>query len=309
MNRDHDESIIDPSDEDEENPAAGDDDEYDEDPDDGEMPSAAYDPLDEDETDEEFDDPHDQGEGGADLFIPEDKDSHGDTRNRRRIGRRSSSTLKKERHAADEESPIGGGIRIAESLVPLLVPIDDIHGDPANPRLTRRLDVLKGAFMRFGIRKPIVVNRNNNMIEAGHQTVAALRELSATHVPVVWVDDEPLEQAAFNIADNRTGEVVADWDEAALAQMLEELDEADSLDGLGFNDREIDTILGEVTADTKSADDLLGDDFVLPSGDIEDKTAMDKVTLFVVVDKKRQLLQALERVRNEIGLDLVRIMK
>lgn len=298
------------------------------DPDDGEDPGEAFAPLDEgddvgpvtgfaddadteDETDEEFDDPHDMGSGGDDLFIPDDGDEKSEPGKRRRGGRRSSSKNKPDRleSEGDASSPVGGGIKIADALVQLLVPIDDIHGDPSNPRLTRRLDVLKGAFSRFGIRKPIVVNKRNNTIEAGHQSVAALKELGATHVPVVWVDDEPIEQTAFNIADNRTGEVVADWDEGALAAMLEDLDDANSLDGLGFNDRELDEILGQVTTGDKSADDLLGDDFVLPSGDIEDKTAMDKITLFVVVDKKRALLQALDRVRHEIGDDLVRIMK
>ena len=310
MNRDRDESTLDPND-DAENPAPGDDDDEEfYDPDDGEMPAEAFPPLDEDDPDE-VPDPHDLGDSqDQDLFVPDDGDEKPEKKKRRRRGRRSSASLKDEHKPnAEEETPMGGGIRCAEALVPLLVSIDDIQGDPSNPRLTRRLDVLKGAFSRFGIRKPIVVNRKNNTIEAGHQSVAALKELGATKVPVVWVDDDETEQMAFNIADNRTGEVVADWDEDALAQMLEDLDDSDALDGLGFNDRELDDLLGAVSNDEKSADELLGDDFVLPEGDIEDKTAMDKVTLFVVIDKKRDLLRALEGVRQEIGADLVRIMK
>ncbi len=306
-------------DEDEKNPATGaEDDEFFDDPEDGEMPAEAFPPM---EEDEESDDPHALAPSGDDLFVPTDEEGDGegqgeeseaDAPKRRRAGRRrSTSALKESRKAenSEQDTPMGGGVKIAPALVPLLVPIDDIEGDPANPRLTRRLDVLKGAFQRFGVRKPIVVNQNNKQIEAGHQSVAALKELGATHVPVVWVDDNEIEQQGYNISDNRTGEVVADWDESALSQMLEELDDADALDGLGFNDRELDDILGAVTNDEKLADDFLGDDFVLPTGDIEDKTAMDKITLFVVVDKKRALLQALERVRNEIGDDLVRIMK
>jgi hypothetical protein len=118
-------------------------------------------------------------------------------------------------------------VRMAASLVPLLVDIDQVIPDPANPRITRDLGALVASLRRFGVRKPIVVNRRGRIVEAGHQTLAAVRAVKGTQIPVVWVDDDPLDQTGYNIADNRTGEIVAEWDGDALGKLLKELHEQD----------------------------------------------------------------------------------
>lgn len=148
----------------------------------------------------------------------------------------------------------GTDIKILPALVPLLAPIDDVKPDPANPRITRDLEVLKNSILRFGVRKPIVVNERDDFIEAGHQTHAALKELGAAHIPVVWANDEYLEAVGFNIADNRTSDTVAEWDSDALSGLLRELKEEDETAIIGWEGDALD----EAIKGLKKSDDNLG---------------------------------------------------
>jgi hypothetical protein len=149
----------------------------------------------------------------------------------------------------------GTEITILPGLVPLLAPIQDVHPDPANPRRTLNLDVLKSSFRRFGVRKPIVANQKDGQIEAGHQTREALLQLGATHVPVVWADDDRLEATAFNITDNRSSEVVAEWDEIALAKLVKELDDEEMASGMGFDDNQIEGLIASFSDGDGEGDD------------------------------------------------------
>jgi ParB-like chromosome segregation protein Spo0J len=107
----------------------------------------------------------------------------------------------------------------------------------------KNLDALKGSLRRFGLRRPIIANERDGQIEAGHQTRQALLELGATHIPVIWADDDRIQATAFNIADNKTAEVVADWDEDALTKLLTDINAAGDLDGMGFDDKEAERLL------------------------------------------------------------------
>jgi len=112
---------------------------------------------------------------------------------------------------------------IAEPLRPLAEPIDQLELDPRNARThdEANLQAIRASLERFGQRKPIVVNRDNRQVEAGNGTLLAARQLGWTHLAVVWVDDDPASQTGFAIADNRTAQLAA-WDDALLAELLEE---------------------------------------------------------------------------------------
>jgi len=190
----------------------------------------------------------------------------------------------------------GTDIKILPALVPLLAPIDDVKPDPANPRITRDLETLKGSISRFGVRKPIVVNEKDSMIEAGHQTHAALKELGAKHIPVAWANDDRLDAVGFNIADNRSSEVVADWDGDALAKLLSELRDEDETAIVGWEGDALDEAikgLGEdggegAAGDGEQARKTLAEEFVIPP--------------FSVLDARQGYWQ--ERKRAWIGLGI-----
>lgn len=141
----------------------------------------------------------------------------------------------------------GINVALLPGLEPLLVPVDSIKPDPRNPRIRKRLEELVGSITRFGLRKPIVANKRDGVIEAGHQTLAALQEIGATQVPVVWADDDRMEATAFNIADNRSAEVVATWDEDGLKALIQELNDEDLISGIDYDEEEINNILGTFT--------------------------------------------------------------
>jgi DNA modification methylase len=145
---------------------------------------------------------------------------------------------------------------IAEDLRPLAVPIDELNEDPANARLhsQRNLEAIKGSLARYGQRKPVVANRQGNVVEAGNGTLQAARELGWTHLAVVWVDDDALTATGYSIADNRAAEL-ATWDDEALARLLRDLDQAEELEPTGFSDADLAAILTRLGLETLSEQD------------------------------------------------------
>jgi ParB-like chromosome segregation protein Spo0J len=113
---------------------------------------------------------------------------------------------------------------IAENLRPLAVPCDSIDVDPRNARKhgEENLSSIRASLRVYGQRKPIVVNRRTNTVEAGSGSLVAARELGWTHIAAVFVDDDPMTAAGFAIADNRTAEL-AEWDQSTLEATLREL--------------------------------------------------------------------------------------
>jgi hypothetical protein len=69
-------------------------------------------------------------------------------------------------------------------------------------------------------------------VVAGNTRLKAAQQLGHAEVPVAWFDGSDLDAKAYQIADNRTHEF-ADWDEPALARILQMLREEDSLEGVG----------------------------------------------------------------------------
>lgn len=152
----------------------------------------------------------------------------------------------------------GRGVRLPAQLVSLLVPIDSLMPDPANPRKTKDIDHLANLMRRFGYTDPVVANAAG-MLEAGHQRLGACIKLGATHIPAVTVDHSEVEGLAYNIAHNKANEVVAGWDTEALGKLLGKLKDEDELDGLGFAGKELDALLGIVDPGNDLSEQALGE--------------------------------------------------
>jgi DNA modification methylase len=110
------------------------------------------------------------------------------------------------------------------------VPCSQLTPDPANARRhpEPNLEALKASLRAYGQRKPVVVNRRTEAVEAGNATLQAARDLGWPHLAVVSVDDDPVTAAGFSIADNRTAEL-AEWDRDALGQLLSQIKADDPL--------------------------------------------------------------------------------
>ena len=95
------------------------------------------------------------------------------------------------------------------------VPIDELHLNPANPRLNdEAVPHVIASIQRFGWQQPIVALPSGEVI-AGNTRLKAAMKMGLLEVPVVWFEGSDLDATAFSIADNRTHEF-AQWDEPAL---------------------------------------------------------------------------------------------
>jgi DNA modification methylase len=85
-----------------------------------------------------------------------------------------------------------------------------------------------------------------------------MKSLGWTECDIVELEIDDLQATALNIALNRTGDT-SSFDLAALGRLLESLQEADALDGVGFSDKEVDTLLDELVAAAENLDGILED--------------------------------------------------
>src|SRR3954469_4938542 len=110
-------------------------------------------------------------------------------------------------------------------------------GDPEYERLRRSLD-------EFGCVEPLVWNRRSGHLVGGHQRLKVLVEGGATHADVSVVDLPPEREKALNIALNK---ISGGWDEAKLAQLLDELIKVPGFDIelTGFELPDVDALLAE----------------------------------------------------------------
>jgi len=127
------------------------------------------------------------------------------------------------------------------------------------------LGLLHASIARFGFRSPVIVNDATGTILAGHGRVDALLQRMAAGeplpagcklaedggwlVPAVRGNELPSEEAeAYSIADNRSTEL-GGWDEGKLAEILKGLVEAGGLDGVGYDENDLDALLAFASFD------------------------------------------------------------
>ena len=94
-----------------------------------------------------------------------------------------------------------------------------------NPRNNENaVDKVASSIAEFGFKNPIVIDKNNVVIN-GHTRLLASKKLGLKEVPVIVADDLTEAQVkAFRIADNKTSEY-AEWNEELLKLELEQLEE------------------------------------------------------------------------------------
>jgi hypothetical protein len=114
---------------------------------------------------------------------------------------------------------------ILPDLKPLAFPVGLINVDPANPRTGHDVTGIAKSLESYGQRKPIVVNKKNNLIEAGTGTYRAATEiLQWTHIATVFVEDEAGTQSGYNLADNRLTDL-SFFDPEKFIEMMMSVDE------------------------------------------------------------------------------------
>jgi DNA modification methylase len=140
------------------------------------------------------------------------------------------------------------------------VPLASLHLDPANARShpERNLEAIKASLARFGQVEPLVVLKGSQRVIGGNGRLVAMRALGWSECDIIELDLSELDATALGIALNRTADL-AEWDGQALSSILQTLQSEGALDGVGFNDREIQSIIDEAASAFESLDGIVED--------------------------------------------------
>jgi DNA modification methylase len=135
-------------------------------------------------------------------------------------------------------------IKAAQESAAEWVDLDRLHGWEKNPKRHPDAQVkdLMRSIQRFGW-GAVILARPNGEIIAGHGRMEAAKRLGLTRVPVRWLDLDPTEAHLLALADNKLTEI-GEWDDALVSEILRSAkDEGAQLDGLGWDESEIDALL------------------------------------------------------------------
>jgi hypothetical protein len=117
-----------------------------------------------------------------------------------------------------------------------MVATSDLRPWVKNPRRNdAAVDVVADSIRRFGFGAPLLARLDGGEIIAGHTRLKAALKLGIDEVPVRYLDLDENEAHTLALADNRAGEI-AEWDAAALAGLLREMEASDiGLGGIGWD--------------------------------------------------------------------------
>lgn len=109
-----------------------------------------------------------------------------------------------------------------------LVPLSDLHPDPANPNQhdADQIKALAKVLRYQGIRKPIIVSKLNGLMVTGHGTLEAIKLNRWTEAPVsLQAFDSEEQQFAHLVADNSLNQ----WSELDFSKIHQSLENMDGL--------------------------------------------------------------------------------
>lgn len=158
------------------------------------------------------------------------------------------------------------------------VPIETLKPHPKNPRVGD-VDAIAESLTAHGLFKPVVVNKRNNRIAAGHHTVLAARKLGWADMQIVYIDVDEDSHMRIMLHDNATSDK-GEYDKNLLAEILANLaTQTEGLEGTGYNEVEFQDLIAEVQTSTKKALDDVDLDSVManmPETTGSNMTAEDK---------------------------------
>lgn len=139
-------------------------------------------------------------------------------------------------------------------------PITSVTPHPRNPR-RGNLDVITESIQKTGFYGAVIAQRSTGHILAGNHRYMAAKETGAQYIPVTWLDVDDETALRILLVDNRANDV-ATYDDAALAELLLELQKTGDLTGIGYSGDDINRALKTLTDtddDTEDADKKLSD--------------------------------------------------
>ena len=127
-----------------------------------------------------------------------------------------------------------------------LVAVDRLVPHPRNPR-QGDVAALRESLDANGWYGAVVAQRGTGRILAGNHRWRAAVQRGAKELPVLLVDCDDATALRILLADNRTSDRAA-YDDAGLAELLQEVQAAGSLAGTGYADADLRQLLADLGA-------------------------------------------------------------
>ena len=133
------------------------------------------------------------------------------------------------------------------------VPITALSGHPDNPRKhpDANKQAIAGSLRKYLQRKPVVVNLTpaGLRLEAGHGVYGEMLAAGSQYIACTIVEDDPVTELGFMLADNRSGDLSED-DPEKLAPVLRQLiDAGEDVEEIGWDDDAVRELLGDEEED------------------------------------------------------------
>lgn len=138
-------------------------------------------------------------------------------------------------------------VRFSKSLEPLLVPIDSVKPHPDNPNHGDD-EVVRESVTVNGFVTACTADARTGYMIAGHTRLRVLKELGATHIPIIWEEDwDEMGAKRYLVGDNASSRR-AEMDQDALLALLGELHETElGLLGTSVSDDQYEAMMLEST--------------------------------------------------------------
>jgi hypothetical protein len=180
------------------------------------------------------------------------------------------------------------------------IPIDAIHEHPDNPR--RGDDRTVGESMaRSGFFGAILIHAKTGNIIAGNTRYRVMRDEGAETIPGFWVECDDDTATRIMLADNRTSDL-AFYDDEQLFGLLQQLVDADGLEGTGYDRAAYELLLQSVEASEIVGGIRQG---MTPDDRIDEYNQLDIRSIILPYEALRYEIVAagLARLRDRTGLD------
>lgn len=133
-------------------------------------------------------------------------------------------------------------LRFHDDLLPLLTDAGRVRPHPGNPN-NGDTDTIVESMRVLGVYRPVYAQRSTGFILAGNHTYAAMLELGADRIPVVWLDVDDEAAKKIVAVDNRSAEK-GRRDPGLLTDLLTSLPD---LWGTGYTPDDLDRLLASLT--------------------------------------------------------------
>lgn len=180
----------------------------------------------------------------------------------------------------------------------LAVPITALSGHPDNPRKhpDANKKAIAGSLRKYLQRKSVVVNLTPQglRIEAGHGVYGEMLAAGSQYIACTIVEDDPVTELGFMLADNRSGDLSED-DPEKLAPILRQLiDAGEDVEEIGWDDAAVRELLVGEEERTREAEPGAGEwDAALSKLPDGEKPPFQQMTFTLHDDQAQQVKEAL----------------